>query len=74
MGIDAAAFLPYDASFAGFVPRYVKWLHDRERLGWRWLSGESEARRAPPELEGLELHGYIDRIDVARARTARRSS
>ena len=24
MGIDAAAFLPYDASFAGFVPRYVE--------------------------------------------------
>jgi len=63
MGIDPAAFLPYDASFAGFVPRYVKWLHDRERTGWRWLSGESEARCAPPELEGLELHGYIDRID-----------
>jgi len=63
MGIDAAAFLPYDASFAGFVPRYVKWLHDRERLGWRWLGGESEAHRAPPELEGLELFGVIDRID-----------
>ncbi|HSC64459.1 MAG TPA: PD-(D/E)XK nuclease family protein [Caldimonas sp.] len=63
MGIDAAAFLPYDASFAGFVPRYVKWLHDRERLGWRWRSGETEARRSPPELEGVELHGYIDRID-----------
>jgi len=63
MGIDPAAFLPYDASFAGFVPRYVKWLHDRERTGWRWLSGESETRRAPAELEGLELHGYIDRID-----------
>jgi ATP-dependent helicase/nuclease subunit B len=31
--------------------------------GWRWLSGESETRRAPAELEGLELHGYIDRID-----------
>ena len=45
MGIDAAAFLPYDASFAGFVPRYVEWLHDRERRGWRWQSGESE--RAP---------------------------
>ena len=63
MGIDAVAFLPYDASFAGFVPRYVEWLHDRERIGWRWLSGESETRRAPAELEGLELHGYIDRID-----------
>jgi len=63
MGIDAAAFLPYDASFASFVPRYVNWLHDRERTGWRWVSGESESRRTPPELEGLELHGYIDRID-----------
>ena len=63
MGIDAAAFLPYDASFAGFVPRYVSWLHDRERTGWRWLSGESETRRTPPELEGRELHGVIDRID-----------
>jgi ATP-dependent helicase/nuclease subunit B len=63
MGIDAAAFLPYDASFSGFVPRYVKWLHEREFKGWRWLSGESEVRRAPPELEGLEIHGRIDRID-----------
>jgi len=63
MGIDAAAFLPYDASFAGFVPRYVEWLHNRERIGWRWQSGESETRRTPAELEGLELHGYIDRID-----------
>ncbi len=62
-GHRCGAFLPYDASFAGFVPRYVEWLHDRERIGWRWLSGESETRRAPPELEGLELHGYIDRID-----------
>ena len=63
MGIDAAAFLPYDASFAGFVPRYVEWLHDRERLGWRWQSGESEISRTPPELEGLEIYGRIDRID-----------
>jgi len=63
MGIDAAAFLPYDASFAGFVPRYVEWLHGRERIGWRWQGGEVETRRVPAELEGLELHGYIDRID-----------
>ena len=63
IGLDEAAFLPYDASFAGFVPRYVEWLHRREGDGWRWLSGESETRRAPAELEGLELHGFIDRID-----------
>ncbi|MEP7140565.1 MAG: PD-(D/E)XK nuclease family protein, partial [Caldimonas sp.] len=63
MGIDAAAFLPYDASFAGFVPRYVTWLHARERSGWHWQSGESEVRCSPDELEGLELHGFIDRID-----------
>ena len=63
MGLDEAAFLPYDASFSGFVPRYVEWLHKRERDGWRWVSGESETRRSPDELEGLELHGFIDRID-----------
>jgi ATP-dependent helicase/nuclease subunit B len=63
MGIDEAAFLPYDASFSSFVPRYVTWLHARERLGWRWQSGESETSRAPPELEGLEIYGRIDRID-----------
>jgi ATP-dependent helicase/nuclease subunit B len=63
MGIDPAAFLPYDASFAGFVPRYVTWLHARERVGWRWQSGESDAARSPPELEGLEIYGRIDRID-----------
>jgi len=63
MGMDPAAFLPYDASFAGFVPRYVAWLHARERVGWRWQSGESEASRALPELDGLEIYGRIDRID-----------
>ena len=63
MGIDPAAFLPYDASFAGFVPRYVTWLLARERVGWRWQSGESETSRAPPELDGLEIYGRIDRID-----------
>jgi len=68
MGLDAAAFLPYDASFSGFVPRYVTWLHDRERNGWRWQSGESETRCVPAELDGLELHGYIDRIDRREAK------
>ena len=45
------------------MPRYLSGCTTRERAGWRWQSGESEARRAPPELEGLELYGLIDRID-----------
>ena len=32
-------------------------------MGWRWQSGESEASRALPELDGLEIYGRIDRID-----------
>jgi ATP-dependent helicase/nuclease subunit B len=62
-GLDAASFLPFDASFAAFAPRYVAWLHERERQGWRWLDGEVELAFAPAELEGVELFGRIDRID-----------
>lgn len=61
--IDAAAFLPFGASFAVFAPRYIAWLHERERAGWTWLEGETEIVLAPDELEGTELHGRIDRID-----------
>ncbi len=61
--IDAAAFLPFGASFAVFVPRYIAWLHERERAGWAWLEGETEIVFAPAELEGIEMHGRIDRID-----------
>ena len=32
---------PTTPASTGFVPRYVAWLHARERLGWRWQSGES---------------------------------
>ena len=34
-----------------FVPRYVAWLHERERRGRRWQSGEVELRVAPEALE-----------------------
>jgi ATP-dependent helicase/nuclease subunit B len=61
--IDAAAFLPFAASFSVFVPRYIAWLHERERNGWSWSGGETEITIAPPELEGVELRGRLDRID-----------
>ncbi|MBV9890459.1 MAG: PD-(D/E)XK nuclease family protein, partial [Rhizobacter sp.] len=63
-GLDEAAFLPFSASFAVLVPRYVEWLHAREAAGATWSEGEVELRAAPPALQGVELQGRIDRIDV----------
>ncbi|HET7844392.1 MAG TPA: PD-(D/E)XK nuclease family protein, partial [Xanthomonadales bacterium] len=63
-GVDEAAFLPFSASFAVLVPRYVEWLHAREASGATWSQGEVELRAAPAALEGVELQGRIDRIDV----------
>lgn len=61
--IDAAAFLPFGASFAVFASRYIAWLHERERAGWTWQEAETRIVFAPAELEGVELEGRIDRID-----------
>jgi ATP-dependent helicase/nuclease subunit B len=63
-GIDEAAFLPFSASFEVLAPRYVRWLHERESKGATWAAGEVELTAAPASLEGLELHGRIDRIDA----------
>jgi ATP-dependent helicase/nuclease subunit B len=62
-GLDEAAFLPFTASFEVLAPRYVEWLHARERAGAAWADGEIELHAAPPELGGVELAGRIDRID-----------
>jgi ATP-dependent helicase/nuclease subunit B len=62
-GHDEASFLPFAASFAAFAPRYVEWLHERERAGWTWSAGESELAFTTAELAGVELFGRIDRID-----------
>jgi ATP-dependent helicase/nuclease subunit B len=62
-GFDPASFLPFDASFAAFAPRYIAWLRERERQGWSWSAGETEFVSVPDELEGVELVGRIDRID-----------
>jgi ATP-dependent helicase/nuclease subunit B len=62
-GLADADFLPFAASFANFAPRYVAWLHARDRDGVRWLSGEEEVRARPAALGGTELRGIIDRVD-----------
>ena len=46
-GINDADFLPFAASFASFAPRYIAWLHARDREGAHWQRGELDLR-APP--------------------------
>ena len=62
-GVDAAEFLPYQASFARFVPRYVTWLHERDAEGAQWLDGERELQTQPAAWAGVSMHGVIDRVD-----------
>ena len=66
-GIGDADFLPFAASFASFAPRYIAWLHERDAQGARWLRGEDDVSIQPPQLEGTELRGIIDRVDEVRA-------
>jgi ATP-dependent helicase/nuclease subunit B len=61
--LDEAEFLPYQASFARFVPRYVAWLHERDGEGAQWLDGERELSTQPPEWGGITMQGVIDRVD-----------
>ncbi len=63
MGLAEDEFLPFAASFARFVPRYLAWLHERDAAGARWQAGERDCRTRPQELGGIELQGVIDRID-----------
>jgi len=60
---DAAAFLPFEATFARFAPRYVEWLHARDASGARWLDGEVELTANPAEWAGIAMHGIVDRVD-----------
>ena len=62
-GLGDASFLPYAATFGRLVPRYVRWLHEREGKGGRWCDGEREFIARPEEWGGVEMHGIIDRID-----------
>lgn len=63
-GLDEADFLPFSASFAVLVPRYVEWLHKREAGGASWSRGEVDLRAAPEVLGGVVLQGRVDRIDA----------
>ena len=62
-GLDEAEFLPYRASFARFVPRYVAWLHERDAAGAQWLDGERKLSTQPPSWQGVSMEGVIDRVD-----------
>jgi ATP-dependent helicase/nuclease subunit B len=67
MGLDDAAFLPFAASFAAFVPRYVDWVRARDAAGAVWREAEREVDLPLAELEGVALRGVIDRVDTVRA-------
>ncbi len=63
MALPDDQFLPFAASFARFVPRYLAWLHRRDAEGARWLAGERDLAIHPEALGGVRLEGRIDRID-----------
>ena len=65
MALDDGEMLPWRASFETFSPAYLAWCAEREAAGWYWADGESDHRRAAPELNGLSLslRGRIDRLD-----------
>jgi ATP-dependent helicase/nuclease subunit B len=63
LGLPDDEFLPFAASFARFVPRYLEWLHGRDAEGAQWQAGERELRIRPEAMGGIELQGVIDRID-----------
>jgi len=62
-GHSESDLLPFLASFEALAERYLRWLHSREAEGWRWAHGEQERRIAPKALEGLSIHGRLDRLD-----------
>lgn len=66
MALDEADFLPFSASFARFVPRYLRWLAAHEAEGGQWVDGEREFEARPEAWGGTAMHGVIDRIDSVR--------
>jgi ATP-dependent helicase/nuclease subunit B len=66
LGLVDEQFLPFEASFEAFVPRYIAWLHERDAQGSVWRQGEQALEIQPPQLGGVVLHGVIDRVDEVR--------
>ena len=66
LGLDDAELVPYQASFELFVPKYIKWQRDRERLGHVWLEGELEVDAEIEGWGGTHLRGRLDRVDRAK--------
>lgn len=69
LGLDAAAFLPFEASFQRFVPRYLDWLRGHEAEGAMWAAGELDREVHPAAwqdgvLADIKLRGRLDRIDL----------
>lgn len=62
-GLTDADFLPFAATFERFAPRYVEWLHGRDRDGAQWVDGERDWTAQPDAWCGTAMHGVIDRID-----------
>ncbi|MCH7344122.1 PD-(D/E)XK nuclease family protein [Pelomonas sp. CA6] len=68
LGLAAEEFLPFSASLARFVPRYLAWLAETEAAGQCYAAGELAREVHPwrePPLTGLALLGRLDRVDVA---------
>jgi ATP-dependent helicase/nuclease subunit B len=61
--LDEAEFLPYSASFARLVPRYIAWLHQRDADGAMWLDAERSLTARPRAWGKVQMHGVIDRVD-----------
>ena len=70
LGLSEAEFLPFSASFARFVPRYLDWLRAHEAGGTHYQAGELERALQPfaalgQPLAPLQLRGRVDRVDRA---------
>jgi len=63
MGLTDAEFWPYWVSFEHLVDPYLKWLHERDQQGVRWVAGELELTANPVSWKGVTMFGKIDRID-----------
>ncbi|UXH76430.1 PD-(D/E)XK nuclease family protein [Roseateles amylovorans] len=68
LGLSAAEFLPFSASFARFAPTYLLWLAEQESKGQQFAAGELDRVVHPwapvePALAGLALRGRLDRVD-----------